>query len=74
MNTPLNMNTRERVLSVAGGASLLAMGVRDFRKSSVKAWAELISGSIMLLRGTTGYCPMNHLLGRNMVKNSLAEV
>jgi uncharacterized membrane protein len=71
MKTHVNMNTRERILSVAGGASLVAMGVRDFKLSSVKAWAELISGSFMLMRGTTGYCPVNQLFGQNSLENSL---
>jgi uncharacterized membrane protein len=66
MKATVNMGTKERVLSAAGGASLLAMGVRDFKKSSVKSWAELISGSIMLLRGVSGYCPVNHALGRQV--------
>jgi uncharacterized membrane protein len=69
--TVVNMNTKERILSVAGGASLIAMGVRDFKVSSVKAWAELLSGSFMLMRGTTGYCPVNQLFGHNSLENSL---
>jgi len=73
MKAPINMNTKERVLSVAGGASLLAMGVRDFKRSSVKAWAELLAGGFMLFRGTTGYCPVNQLLGHKAVEFSLEE-
>ena len=71
MKALVNMNTKERILSVAGGASLIAMGVRDFKITSVKSWAEIISGGFMLMRGTTGYCPVNRLFGRQSLENSL---
>ncbi len=71
MNIPTNMNTKERILSLAGGFSMLAMGTRDFKKTSVKTWAEFITGGILLFRGVTGYCPVNQLLGNNSLQITL---
>lgn len=74
MKALTNMNTEERIMSVAGGASLIAMGIRDFKITSVRSWAEILSGGFMVLRGTTGYCPVNQLFGRNSLKESLEIV
>ncbi len=56
-----NVNNWERALSVAAGAGLLAWAARkqSGRKTSVPLGVFLVS------RGASGYCPVNHAIGRD---------
>lgn len=53
-----NVRTWERVMSVAAGAALVTVGMRQRNN------LERVAGGILLFRGLTGYCPANAALGR----------
>jgi uncharacterized membrane protein len=56
-----NVGTVERIGSAAAGVALLYFGRRGSRLSRLAETA----GTGLLVRGVTGYCPVNALLGRN---------
>lgn len=55
-----NVDTWERVLSLAAGALLIGVAARSRRWRSLAA----SSGAGLIGRGLTGFCPVNHALGR----------
>lgn len=63
-----NLADWERVLRMAIGAALMALGVVLFRGSDVVA-VRLLSGAVVLLgldlavTGVSGYCPLYHKFG-----------
>lgn len=59
----MNVGTGERIVSALGGAALTVMGLRDLR--SPAGVSMLVTGGFLLVRGLSGYCPVNHALGRN---------
>ena len=61
---PVNVGATERWLSVLAGAGLIAMGLNRRRL----AGALVPTGGALLLRGLTGRCPVNQVLGRNTVE------
>jgi uncharacterized membrane protein len=62
---PVNVSDKERVVSGAIGAALLVMGLLNVNQPGVKTFLELGTGALMLFRGTSGYCPVNAVIGRN---------
>lgn len=58
-----NVEGIERVLSVMGGAALATWGIKNIQRPF--SWPLLISGGFMLLRGATGYCPINSSIIKN---------
>lgn len=59
----VNVGTAERILSAAGGALLATYGLRNMKK--ISSLPVLLAGSFLLLRGATGYCPVNSVMRRN---------
>ncbi|HTF20808.1 MAG TPA: YgaP-like transmembrane domain [Chryseolinea sp.] len=59
----VNVGTTERILSVAGGALLATYGLRNMKKFS--SLPMLLAGSFLMMRGATGYCPVNSVMRRN---------
>jgi uncharacterized membrane protein len=59
----VNVGTTERILSAAGGALLATYGLRNMKNLS--SLPVLLAGSFLLMRGATGYCPVNSVLRRN---------
>ncbi|MEJ1239962.1 YgaP-like transmembrane domain [Chryseolinea sp. T2] len=59
----VNVGTIERIVSVAGGALLATYGLRN--KKKLTALPMLVAGGFLLMRGATGYCPVNSALRRN---------
>jgi uncharacterized membrane protein len=55
-----NVDTWERVLSLAAGALLIGVAARSRRWRSVAA----SSGAGLIGRGLTGFCPVNYAIGR----------
>jgi uncharacterized membrane protein len=55
-----NVDTWERVVSLAAGAALIGLAARSRRWRSIAA----SSGAGLIGRGLTGYCPVNHAIGR----------
>ena len=66
-----NVNDWERGVSIAAGA-LLAMAALKTR-GSVRS-ALLTAGAGLAVRGLTGYCPVNHAIGRNSRSDDTREV
>lgn len=59
-----NVGTTERLLSLAGGALLTYYGFKQ-KKNEPLGIAIATLGSSLLIRGTTGYCPLNQVLHRD---------
>jgi uncharacterized membrane protein len=55
-----NVNDWERIASIAAGAALLWYAVKRAKGNRL----AMAAGVGLLSRGTTGYCPMNALVGR----------
>lgn len=62
-STHINVGNSERIVSALGGAALAVWGLRSLNSAS--GITMLLGGSYLLVRGLTGYCPLNELLGRN---------
>ena len=56
-----NMGDSERWVSVLAGVGLIALGLNSRRFRSL----VLPTGGALLLRGVSGWCPVNQALGRN---------
>lgn len=68
----VNVGTTERIASVAGGALLATYGLRNIKKLS--ALPMLVAGGFLIMRGATGYCPVNSVLRRNTAGRSASTV
>ena len=68
----VNVGTTERILSVAGGALLATYGLRNMKKLS--SLPMLLAGGFMMMRGATGYCPVNSALHRNTAERGATTV
>jgi uncharacterized membrane protein len=71
-SSTINVGTTERVISALGGAALTTMALRDLR--SPGGISMLLSGAFLLVRGFTGYCPVNKAVGRNSVRKQGSPV
>jgi uncharacterized membrane protein len=69
-----NMNKNERIISLAIGVALMALGIIGMKRRSKQAWVEIAAGASMLLRGASGYCPVTALIDRNTTVKETAEV
>jgi uncharacterized membrane protein len=58
VSADVNISENERFISGITGGLLLAMGIFDFRKSSFRRIIRLTAGSIFIIRGISGYCPL----------------
>jgi uncharacterized membrane protein len=59
----INIGLSERMVSALGGAALAVWGLRNLKHAS--GISMLLSGSYLLIRGFSGYCSVNNLIGRN---------
>ena len=57
----VNLSEKQRLISAVTGGLLLAMGVFGFGKSSFRRSVRMTAGTLLILRGLTGYCPMTAL-------------
>jgi uncharacterized membrane protein len=64
----VNVNLPERLVSVFAGSLLFASAVRNMFNSPKWALTEATVGGFLLLRGTTGNCPLYRQLGRDTNK------
>ena len=67
----VNMSDKQRLVSGITGGLILAMGVFGFGKSSFRRAIRMTAGSLLIMRGLTGYCPMTAL--QNNAEESPAE-
>ncbi len=70
----VNVGKTERIISVAAGALLAFLAARSFSRSKAGGVALLTTGSSLLFRGATGYCPMNEAIGRNSAATQVDPV
>jgi uncharacterized membrane protein len=57
----VNISEKQRLISAVTGGLLLAMGIFGFGKSSFRRSVRMTAGTLLILRGLTGYCPMTAL-------------
>ena len=57
----VNMSEKQRLVSAVTGGLLLAMGVFGFGKSSFRRSVRMTAGTLLIMRGLTGYCPLTAL-------------
>ena len=57
----VNMSEKQRLISAVTGGLLLAMGVFGFGKSSFRRSIRMTAGTLLIIRGLTGYCPVTAL-------------
>ncbi|MFD2162538.1 SRPBCC family protein [Paradesertivirga mongoliensis] len=62
-NGIVNINHPERVLSVIGGALLMYSGLKTSINDPLDGIAKLAVGGAILLRGTSGFCPIYKAMG-----------
>ncbi len=66
----LNVGTAERIGSAFAGAVLATYGLRN--ANSISSFPIMVAGGFLLLRGATGYCPVNSVLHRNTSDRTVA--
>jgi hypothetical protein len=57
----VNISEKQRLISVVTGGLSLAMGVFGFGKSSFRRSIRMTAGTLLIIRGVTGYCPVTAL-------------
>jgi len=57
----VNVTEKQRLISAVTGGLLLAMGVFGFGKSAFRRSVRMTAGTLLILRGLTGYCPVTAL-------------
>jgi len=66
----VNVGDEERIISGGVGAALIAMAIPSIKNPTITTWIELGLGSLLVLIGATGYCPVNAAIGRNTAENA----
>lgn len=61
-SSKINVGDSERVMSVAGGALLTAIGLR---RGGLGGILLAVIGGSLVFRGASGYCPINEAIGRD---------
>jgi uncharacterized membrane protein len=54
----VNITENQRLVSAVTGGLLLAMGIFGFGKSSLRRSVRMTAGTLLIMRGLTGYCPV----------------
>lgn len=67
----VNITEKQRLISAVSGGLILAMGVFGFGKSSFRRSLRMTAGTLLIIRGLTGYCPATAL--KNASEDSLPE-
>jgi uncharacterized membrane protein len=67
----VNISEKQRLISAVTGGLLLAMGVFGFGKSSFRRSIRMTAGTLLIMRGLTGYCPATAL--QNAAEENPAE-
>jgi uncharacterized membrane protein len=57
----VNVSEKQRLISAVTGGLLLAMGIFGFGKSSFRRSVRMTAGTLLIMRGLTGYCPLTAL-------------
>ena len=59
---PVNITEKQRTISGVAGGIILMLGILGFGKSSFRRALRMTVGSLLILRGATGYCPVTDLM------------
>ncbi|HET9487508.1 MAG TPA: SRPBCC family protein [Chryseosolibacter sp.] len=62
-SSEINIGSTERIISALGGAALTVMALRNLK--SPAGVSMLLTGGFLLMRGVSGFCAVNHAIGRN---------
>ena len=73
-NDHVNINTPERVASVIGGALFLYSGIKSLFNNPVWGLSKVAAGSTLLLRGTSGHCPIYKAMGADSTKPEMINI
>ena len=57
----VNISEKQRLISAVTGGLFLAMGIFGFGKSSFRRSIRMTTGTLLIMRGITGYCPVKAL-------------
>ncbi|CAN5174407.1 hypothetical protein BH11BAC6_BH11BAC6_09160 [soil metagenome] len=68
----VNISRNERIISVAGGAALVILGLAVMKKKAY-SWAELATGAALIARGISGHCPVSAAMNRNTAVAEIAD-
>jgi uncharacterized membrane protein len=68
----VNITEKQRLISAVTGGLLLAMGILGFGKSSFRRSVRMTAGTLLIMRGVTGYCPVT-ALKNDTEENSMKE-
>ena len=58
---PVNLSEKQRLYSGLAGGLLVAMAIFDFNKSALRKAIRLTTGTLLLMRSVSGYCPVTAL-------------
>lgn len=58
-----NISTTERVISLVSGGILLARAIKK------KSWLRGAAAGYALFRGTTGFCPLQNVVGKDAARH-----
>ena len=58
----MNISNRQRLISSLTGLALIGAAIREIKKPTAKKWVNLVAGSLLLLRGASGFCPVTGAL------------
>ena len=58
----VNLTEKQRTISGVAGGIILMLGILGFGKSSFRRALRMTVGALLILRGTTGYCPVTEYM------------
>src|SRR4028119_1301587 len=61
----VNVGPSERIASAIAGGFLISTGILNIKKRPAMSIASALSGGFLLFRGSTGYCSVNNVIGRD---------
>ncbi|MBC7914614.1 MAG: DUF2892 domain-containing protein [Pyrinomonadaceae bacterium] len=73
-NNGTNINTPERIFSIAAGAFLCYSGLKSIFKSPISGISKVLAGSTLLSRGASGYCSLYQQLGADSTKPEVINI
>lgn len=70
----LNINTPERIFSVAAGTFLIYSGIRHLLKNPVSGMSKVVAGGVLFARGVSGHCPAYAALGKDSTQTDAINI
>ncbi len=58
----INISNKQRLISSLAGLALIGAAIRGLKTPTAKKWVGLVTGSLLLLRGASGFCPVTEAL------------